>query len=72
MARVDRDAKNAYWREWYARKHPRQPGLQTVMTLEEVAEKLGVSVETVRQDEKRGLAKLRIALADWGPDACLP
>jgi DNA-binding XRE family transcriptional regulator len=71
MARVDREAKNAYWREWYARNR-KSPSAEsrdlTVMTRSEVAAALGVSAETVRQAEKSGLAKLRRALAEWGPE----
>lgn len=71
MARVDRESKNAYWREWYARKR-KSPESTTkdlaVMTRREVAAVLGLSAETVRQIEKSGLAKLRKALAEWGPE----
>lgn len=76
MPIIDREARNRSWREWYARNHGKYPKTRNaftelaVMTRQQVADALGVSIETVRLAEKSGLAKLRRALADWAPDAC--
>lgn len=74
MPSPDREKRRAAWRRWYVKhggKNPERSNPITrlaVRTREEVAAALGVSIETVRLDEQRALAKLRRhpeAFEDW-------
>ncbi len=65
MPSLDREKRRAAWRRWYERQGGKNPERSNpfadvaVRTRAEVAAALGVSIETVRLDEKSAIAKLR-------------